>query len=313
MNILLTGGAGFIGSHLIESLLAKGHKVICLDNFDPYYDRKIKENNISGFVDDGFFELIEGDIRDKEQLSTIFSSKNIDLIVHLAAKAGVRPSVEDPIGYFDVNINGTLNILELANKHKVKKMIFASSSSVYGNNKKVPFSEDDFVDHPISPYAASKKAGELLCYTYHSLYGLNVSCLRFFTVYGPRQRPDLAIHKFAKLILADKPIPVYGDGSFKRDFTFVADTVFGINKAIENLDGFHVYNLGNSRTVSVMEMISVLEDALGKKAIIDFQAKQPGDVTRTFADITKAQNDLAYSPQFDFKRGIGEFVKWLKI
>lgn len=310
-KIFITGGAGFIGSHLCDSLLKQGHKVTCFDNFDPFYDRSIKESNLSACSGHQNFELIEGDIRDTKLLSEVFSKNDFDLIVHLAAKAGVRPSVENPQEYFDVNINGTINLLEQAKKHGIKKMIFASSSSVYGNNEKVPFSETDFVDHPVSPYAATKKAGELLCYTYHSLYGMDISCLRFFTVYGPRQRPDLAIHKFARFIMEDKPVPVYGDGSFKRDFTYVEDTVSGINKAIEKLAGFHVYNFGNSRTISVIEMINEIEEALGMKATIDFKPQQPGDVRLTYADISRSKKDLGYDPQFDFKTGIANFVNWL--
>jgi len=311
-NIFLTGGAGFIGSHLTESLLSQGHSVVCVDNFDGFYSRSLKERNITEFKDNPNFKLVEGDIRDINLLSELFASEKFDLIIHLAAKAGVRPSVEDPQEYFEVNINGTINILENANKYGVKKMIFASSSSVYGNNEKIPFAETDFVDHPISPYAASKKSGELLCYTYHSLYDMDISCLRFFTVYGPRQRPDLAIHKFTRLILEDKPIPVYGDGSFKRDFTYVEDTVSGINQAIKNLKNFNVYNFGNSRTISVLEMIRVLEKSLDKKAIIDFKEQQPGDVQLTCADITKSKKEIGYNPKFDFKLGIQNFVNWIK-
>jgi UDP-glucuronate 4-epimerase len=246
-------------------------------------------------------------------LNKLFSENDFQLIVHLAAKAGVRPSVESPQEYFDVNINGTINILEAAKEKGIKKMVFASSSSVYGNNEKIPFAESDFVDHPISPYAASKKAGELICYTYHELYQMDISCLRFFTVYGPRQRPDLAIHKFARLILEGKPVPVYGNGSFKRDFTYVDDIIFGINQAIKGLNGYHIYNLGNSRTISVLEMISELEKALGKQAKIDFRPLQPGDVKLTFADITAATKDLNYNPRFDFSTGIKNFVDWLKL
>ena len=311
-NVFLTGSAGFIGSSLADSLLEQGYKVVGIDNFDSFYDRKIKLKNIENADRNPNFLLIEGDIRNKELLNDVFDKHEIHLIVHLAAKAGVRPSVESPQDYFDVNITGTINILETAKEHGVKKMIFASSSSVYGNNTKVPFAETDFVDHPISPYAASKKAGELICFTYHELYQMDISCLRFFTVYGPRQRPDLAIHKFARLILDDKPVPVYGDGSFKRDFTYVDDTVFGINRAIKNLAGFHVYNLGNSRTISVLEMIAELEKALGKKAKIDFRPLQPGDVKLTYADISSAKTELQYNPKFDFSTGIKNFVEWLK-
>lgn len=312
MNVLLTGSAGFIGSSLADNLLAQGYNVVGIDNFDSFYDRKIKLKNIENAILNSNFQIVEGDIRDKNLLNNLFEKHDFHLIVHLAAKAGVRPSVESPQEYFEVNINGTINILEIAKEYGVKKMIFASSSSVYGNNTKIPFSETDFVDHPISPYAASKKAGELICYTYHELYQMDINCLRFFTVYGPRQRPDLAIHKFTKLILEGKPVPVYGDGSFKRDFTYVDDTVFGINQAIKNLNGFHVYNLGNSRTISVLEMVAELEKALGKKAKIDFRPLQPGDVKLTYADITSAKKELQYNPKFDFSTGINNFVEWLK-
>jgi UDP-glucuronate 4-epimerase len=311
-NVFLTGSAGFIGSSLADNLLAQGYNVVGIDNFDSFYDRKIKLKNIENAVKNSNFQLVEGDIRDKNLLNSLFEKHNFHIIIHLAAKAGVRPSVESPQEYFEVNINGTINILEAAKEHGVKKMIFASSSSVYGNNTKIPFSETDFVDYPISPYAASKKAGELICFTYHELYQMDISCLRFFTVYGPRQRPDLAIHKFARLILEDKPVPVYGDGSFKRDFTYIDDIVFGINQAIINLNGFHVYNLGNSRTISVLEMVAELEKALGKNAQIEFRPLQPGDVKLTYADISFAKKDLLYNPKFAFNTGIKNFVEWLK-
>jgi UDP-glucuronate 4-epimerase len=312
-KILITGGAGFIGSSLVDSLLKQDYEIVCLDNFDNFYDKEIKLRNIQNAIEDSKYHLVEGDIRNKNLLNGLFEKHNFQLIIHLAAKAGVRPSVESPQEYFEVNINGTINILECAKEHGVKKIIFASSSSVYGNNSKVPFSEADFVDYPISPYAASKKAGELICFTYHELYKIDISCLRFFTVYGPRQRPDLAIHKFARLILEGKPIPVYGDGSYKRDFTYVEDIVFGINQTIKSLSGFRVYNLGNSRTISVLEMIKELEKALEKKAQIDFRPLQPGDVKLTFADISSAKKDLQYNPKFDFSSGIRNFVEWLKM
>jgi len=312
-NIFLTGGAGFIGSSLADSLLEQGNKIVCLDNFDNYYDREIKLRNIQKALKNPNFLLVEGDIRDRNLLSKLFSENNFQLILHLAAKAGVRSSVELPREYFEVNIDGTINILEIAKEYGVNQIIFASSSSIYGNNPKVPFSESDFVDHPISPYAASKKAGELICFTYHELYQMDITCLRFFTVYGPRQRPDLAIHKFAGLILEDKPVPVYGDGSLKRDYTYVDDIVFGVNQAIKNLSGFHIFNLGNSRTISVLEMITELEKAIGKKAQIDFLPLQPGDVNLTFADISAAKKELDYNPKFDFSTGIRKFIEWLKI
>ena len=311
-NIFLTGGAGFIGSSLADSLLDQGHKIICIDNFDDYYDKKIKLGNIKNALKNSNFHLVEGDIRDRSLLKKVFDENDIQLILHLAAKAGVRPSIESSPEYFEVNINGTLNILEAAKEHDVKKIIFASSSSIYGNNTKIPFSETDFVDHPISPYAASKKAGELICYTYHELNQMDITCLRFFTVYGPRMRPDLAIHKFSRQILQGKLVPVYGDGSLKRDYTYIDDIVFGVNQAIKNLSGFHIYNLGNSRTISVLEMIAELEKALGKKAKIEFRPLQPGDVKLTFADISLSKKELGYNPKFDFSTGIYNFIEWLK-
>lgn len=249
-TILVTGAAGFIGSHLCERLISQEDFVIGLDNFDSFYNRKIKESNIQNLLKSDKFKLVEGDIRKSDCVDSI-CKKDIDVIVHLAAKAGVRPSIEDPLSYSDVNINGTMVMLEAAKKFNIEKFIFASSSSVYGNNKKVPFSEVDNVDNPISPYAATKKAGELICYTYHNLYKINISCLRFFTVYGPRQRPDLAIHKFAKLIAAGKSIPVFGDGSMMRDFTFIDDIIDGVMAAIKKCSGYEIYNLGESRPLSL--------------------------------------------------------------
>ena len=230
----------------------------------------------------------------------------------MAAKAGVRPSIEQPLLYTDVNINGTMVLLEAVKKNKIDKFIFASSSSVYGNNKKVPFSEDDNVDFPISPYAATKKAGELICHTYHHLWGISISCLRFFTVYGPRQRPDLAIHKFATLIEQNKPIPVFGDGSMMRDFTYIDDIINGTIAAMEKCNGFQVYNLGESQPITVNELIDEIEKALGKKAIREYKPRQPGDVERTFADVTKASNDLGYNPSTSLRDGLMKFTSWLK-
>jgi len=232
--------------------------------------------------------------------------------VHLAAMAGVRPSIAQPLLYADVNVNGTIVLLELAKKHRIGKFIFGSSSSVYGNNEKVPFSEDDNVDFPISPYAATKKAGELICHTYHHLFGMSITCLRFFTVYGPRQRPDLAIHKFTKLIEQDKPIPVYGDGSMMRDFTYIDDIVAGIVAAMGRCEGFNIYNLGESEPITVNDLIAGIEKALGKKAIRQYQPPQPGDVERTYADITKAARDLDYQPATSIEAGLEQFAAWLR-
>jgi len=310
-KLLVTGAAGFIGSHLCERLISKGNTVVGLDNFDPFYDREIKESNIKNLKQSDRFKLVEGDIREADCVETICKS-GIDIIVHLAAKAGVRPSIADPVGYADCNIRGTMVLLEAARKLNIKKFIFASSSSVYGNNKKVPFSETDNVDYPISPYAATKKAGELICHTYHHLYKMDITCLRYFTVYGPRQRPDLAIHKFAKLIEHGKPIPVFGDGSMERDFTYIDDIIDGTMAAIEKCEEFEIYNLGESRPIRLDKLIAEIEKALGKKAIIEHKPIQPGDVERTYADVTKAKKMLGYNPDTDVAAGLEKFVLWMR-
>jgi UDP-glucuronate 4-epimerase len=311
MKVLITGAAGFIGSHLSERLLDDSLMVVGLDNFDDFYDPRIKRQNIKGCLKNKNFQLVEADIRDSAAMDKTVGS-GVEIIVHLAAKAGVRPSIEKPLLYADVNINGTMVLLEAAKKHKVNKFIFGSSSSVYGNNKKVPFSEDDNVDFPISPYAATKKAGELICHTYHQLYGICINCLRFFTVYGPRQRPDLAIHKFAQLIEQGKPIPVYGDGSMMRDFTYIDDIIDGTVAAMNKCTGFSIYNLGESRPISVNDLIAEIEKALGKKAVKKYLPPQPGDVERTFADVTKAVNELGYKPNTTIQAGLAKFVQWLR-
>lgn len=311
-NYLVTGGAGFIGSNLVDSLLSEGNNVITVDNFDEFYSKEVKLKNISSALTFDTFQLIEGDIRDKNLLDDLFSNNHIDLVVHLAAKAGVRPSIENTVEYYDVNINGTLNILETMKKFDVKNLIFASSSSVYGNNEKVPFTESDIVDYPISPYAATKKSGELLCHTYHHLYDFKINCLRFFTVYGPRQRPDLAIHKFSKMILSDETIPMFGDGTTKRDYTYIDDIIQGIKLAINNLNSFEVFNLGESRTIMLKDLISLIENEIGKKANIEKLPLQPGDVEQTYADVSKAKELLGYNPQYDIEEGIKNFIEWLK-
>jgi UDP-glucuronate 4-epimerase len=308
-KFLVTGAAGFIGSHLCERLIANGHTVIGLDNFDPFYDRKAKESNIKSLLQSDKFKLIEGDIRDADCVRSICRG-GIEIIVHLAAKAGVRPSVEDPAGFADVNINGTLVMLEAAKEFNIKKFIFASSSSVYGNNKKVPFAETDNVDFPISPYAATKKAGELLCHTYHHLYKIDINCLRFFTVYGPRQRPDLAIHKFVKHIEAGRPLPMFGDGSMMRDFTYIDDIIDGTTAAAEKCKGFEIYNLGESRPIRLDDLIREIEKSLGKKAIIERLPLQSGDVERTYADVNKAKKELGYNPNTEIAEGLKKFVEW---
>lgn len=311
-RILVTGGAGFIGSHLCDALLADGHDVIALDNFDDFYDPAVKRSNIARASEHAHFTLIEGDIRDANDVERAFDGSPLDAIVHLAARAGVRPSIQDPLLYQDVNVRGTVAMLELCRRLKGCRFIFASSSSVYGNSAPVPFQEDDPVAEPISPYAATKRSGELLCHTYHHLYGVPVTCLRFFTVYGPRQRPDLAIHKFAGLIERGRPVPVFGDGSMERDFTYVDDIVDGVCRTIERCDGYQIYNLGNAEPVSVLELIGAIERALGKRAIIEHRPPQPGDVTRTFADITRARCDLGYNPLITLSDGLGRFAAWLR-
>jgi len=311
MKVVVTGAAGFIGSHLCERLLAEGWMVVGIDNFDNFYDPQIKRRNIKDSLKNKNFQLIEADIRDSAAMDKVMSD-GVDIIVHLAAKAGVRPSIAQPVLYADVNVNGTTVLLEAAKKHNVTKFIFGSSSSVYGNNKKLPFSESDNVDFPISPYAATKKAGELICHTYHHLYGINVTCLRYFTVYGPRQRPDLAIHKFAKLIEHGKPIPVYGNGTAMRDFTYIDDIIDGTVSAMEKCDGFNIYNLGQSQPMTVNDLIAEIEKALGKKAVKEYLPPQPGDVERTYADVTKAAKDLGYNPSTTIQAGLAKFVAWLR-
>jgi UDP-glucuronate 4-epimerase len=311
MKVLITGAAGFIGSHLSERLLDDGLMVVGLDNFDDFYNPQIKRQNIKGCLKNKNFQLVEADIRDSAAMDKTVGG-GVEIIVHLAARAGVRPSIEKPLLYADVNINGTMVLLEAAKKHKVNKFIFGSSSSVYGNNKKVPFSEKDNVDFPISPYAATKKAGELICHTYHHLYGISITPLRFFTVYGPRQRPDLAIHKFAKLIEQNKPIPVYGDGSMMRDFTYIDDIIDGTVAAMNKCTGFNIYNLGESRPISVNDLIAEIEKALGKKAVKKYLPTQPGDVERTYADVTKAAKELSYKPSTTIQAGLAKFVEWLR-
>jgi UDP-glucuronate 4-epimerase len=310
MNILVTGGAGFIGSNLTERLLREGHEIICLDNFDDFYDPQRKRKNLETALKDSRFRLYEGDLRDEAFLEKTFSAEKIENVAHLAARAGVRPSIRFPALYADVNIRGTLNLLESCRRHGVRRFVFASSSSVYGNNPKVPFSETDSVDNPISPYAATKKAGELICHTYHHLYGLDVACLRYFTVYGPRQRPEMAIHQFTRLIHHGKKITLFGDGSSRRDYTFIDDAVAGTVSALRRENGFEIFNIGESQTTTLIELVRIIEERVGKKALIEYLPAQPGDVERTFADIQKAKEKLEYKPQTDMRAGIQKFVDW---
>lgn len=310
MKILLTGGAGFIGSHFCERLLAEGHEVVILDNFNDYYDPKIKWSNTHGFASNPRVQIVEGDILDGELLDRLFAQNAFDGIAHLAARAGVRPSLKQPLLYERVNVQGTIELLERAKDYKVERILIASSSSVYGNNKKVPFSESDPVDYPISPYAATKKACELIASTYHHLYGLNITCLRFFTVYGPRQRPDMAIHKFTRLVSMGEPIPMYGDGSTRRDYTYISDILDGMYKSFLRCQGYRIYNLGESRTISLKEMIALIGKHLGREPIIKQMPMQPGDVNITYADIQKARDELDYNPQVDITEGIRLFIDW---
>ena len=336
---IVTGAAGFIGSHLLQKLFESGNKIISIDNFNNYYDLKIKTNNVlesiksiasldmTGNRDDVkkklklavnyesyILEIV--DIRDVESLDRIFSSNKIDMVINLAAMAGVRPSLEDPLLYEDVNVRGLMNLFEMCKKHGINKFIQASSSSVYGNCKTVPFKETDIVDFAISPYAATKKSGEVMGHVYHSLYNIDMIQLRFFTVYGPRQRPDLAIHKFTKMISNGESIPFYGDGSTERDYTYIDDIIDGIIKSIkyleENSGVYEIFNLGESQTISLNTMVKTIEDELGIKAKLNKQPMQPGDVQRTNADISKAKRMLGYSPSTDFKDGIRKFIEWYK-
>lgn len=344
MTYLITGGSGFIGSHLVEFLLKNGHSVINIDNFDDFYDYKIKIKNTLesvGLSDNFTFKFTEKeqdiqkleslivesqqprtfnyrlyyqDIRDKKGLEKIFQDHQIDMVIHLAALAGVRPSIERPIEYAEVNILGSMNLWELCKDFGVKKFICASSSSVYGNNEKIPFEEKDNVDRPISPYAATKKCGEILGHTYHHLYGIDMIQLRFFTVYGPRQRPDLAIHKFTKIISNNGEIPFYGDGTTARDYTFIEDIIDGIVKSAQYLEKntgvYEVVNLGENQVITLKEMLSTIEDSLGKKANLNKLPIQPGDVQKTNADITKAKSLVGYSPKTNFQNGIKKFMEW---
>jgi UDP-glucuronate 4-epimerase len=335
MNFLVTGGAGFIGSHVCERLLHDGHAVWTFDDLNNFYDPQLKRRNLrdiqtlapwnnpakdpattgSPACSTGRakpFEFVHGDLTDASALDELFGSVKFDQVIHLAARAGVRPSLAEPALYQRVNVEGTVNVLEAARNHHVKKIIIASSSSVYGVNSKVPFSESDPIFSAISPYAASKLACESLGHVYHHVYGVDVAMLRLFTVYGPRQRPDLAIRKFATLIHAGKPIPVFGDGSMARDYTYVTDTVDGIIAATQKEFGFEIFNLGESQTVTLARLVELLEAALGKKAVIDRQPVPPGDVPVTFADITKARARLGYHPQVKIEAGIKLFIDWFR-
>ncbi len=311
---LVTGGAGFIGSHLCDYLVENGARVINVDNFNDFYNPGIKEKNIAQHLGKENYILERSDIRELDSLDRIFGQNKIDAVVHLAAMAGVRPSIEKPLLYEEVNVAGTMNLLEMCKKYGVKNFVCASSSSVYGNNKQVPFKETDIVDFAISPYAATKKSCEVMGHTYHHLYGIDMAMLRFFTVYGPRQRPDLAIHKFTKIIIQGDELPFYGDGTTKRDYTYVEDIIDGVVKSIkyveENSRVYEIFNLGESQTISLSHMLKCIEDELGTKANVKRLPMQAGDVEKTFADISKAKEILGYNPKTKFEDGIKKFIQW---
>jgi UDP-glucuronate 4-epimerase len=312
-RILITGGAGFIGSHLVDRVLATGDAVTVVDNFNDFYDAAIKRANVSAHLDRSEFELVEADISDAQAIDELFAGSKFDAIVHLAARAGVRPSLERPLDYEQTNVRGTYVLLEAAKGYDVGRFIFGSSSSVYGVNSSVPFSENDTIAQPISPYAATKIAGEAACHVYSHLFGIRVVCLRFFTVYGARQRPDLAIHKFARLITEGRPIPVFGDGSTRRDYTYIDDIISGVVAALNyDQSQFEIINLGESETTELGRLIELLEHALNREAVIDRQPPQPGDVPVTYADVSKARRLLGYDPKTKIEAGIEKFAQWFK-
>jgi UDP-glucuronate 4-epimerase len=313
MKILVTGGAGFIGSHVCERLLRDEHEVAILDDLNDFYSPNMKRANLAEVKKAGPAVFYEGDIRDANAVAEVFERVRPEAVIHLAARAGVRPSLEHPMLYEETNVRGTMLLLEAARKAKVRKFLFASSSSIYGLANRVPFSEEDHINLPISPYAATKIAGEKLCFTWSHLYGLPVTCLRFFTVYGPRQRPDLAIHKFTRLITEGKPIPFFGDGSSGRDYTYIDDIVAGLTAALCYDCRYEIFNLGNSSPVRLTELVATLEAALGKKAALDRQHDQPGDVPITYADTCKARTLLGYNPTTTFCEGIERFVRWYRL
>jgi UDP-glucuronate 4-epimerase len=309
MKVLVTGGAGFIGSHLCERLIARGDVVTILDNFNDFYDPRIKRLNVEGVSD---ARLVEGDIRDAALVARTFSEGAFDAVVHLAAMAGVRPSLLDPLLYEEVNVRGTLLLLEEIRQRPGLQFVFASSSSVYGGNERVPFKESDDIPHPVSPYAATKRAGELLAYTHHHLYEIPTSCLRFFTVYGPRQRPEMAIHKFVRATLAGESVPFFGDGSTRRDYTYVDDIVDGVVRAIDRCEGYEIYNLGESETTSLQSLVEMIGTLCGREPVLERLPMQPGDVLVTCADISKARQGLGYAPSTPVGRGLELFLEWYR-
>lgn len=309
-HILVTGGAGFIGSHLAERLLGRGDRVTVLDSFNDFYDPARKRANVAPVLDREGYRLVEGDIRDQALVDHLFADSRFDAVVHLAARAGVRPSLDDPVLYEDVNCIGTLRLLEAARRHGPQVFVFGSSSSVYGINQKVPFAEDDPIKQPISPYATTKRTGELICFNYHHLYDLKISCLRFFTVYGPRQRPEMAIHKFTDLLNRGEAVPLFGDGSSQRDYTFIDDIIDGLLKALELAPGFEIFNLGGAQTTSLSDLVNGIAGALAVEPRIQYLPAQPGDVPITFADVEKAGRMLDYAPRVPIREGLKRFVAW---
>ena len=312
MNILVTGAAGFIGSHLCEKLLVDGNTVVGFDNFDPFYERTIKENNLKTSNSNGSFNLVEGDIRDTESVEKLFNENTFEVVVHLAAKAGVRPSIKDPIVYYKVNVLGTLNILEMMKKNDIKRLVFASSSSVYGDSPDVPYNETMNVNNPISPYAATKIAAEILCYNYRHLYNISATCLRFFTVYGPRQRPEMAIAKFVKKAYEGDLISIYGDGSSLRDFTYIEDIIQGVVASIDRDLGFEIINIGESETIDLNTLLELIKELTGCVLKTEHLSMQPGDVNKTFANIDKAKQLLDYAPVTSVREGLKKYIGWLR-
>jgi len=311
-SIYITGVAGFIGSHVAESLLQRGDQVHGLDNFDPFYDKALKERNLASLSGFPGFSFLQGDVRDSARLDEWAKQAPVDAVIHLAAKAGVRPSLRDPVGYTDVNVLGTARVLEWARRRGTSRLLFASSSSVYGGNRKVPFSEDDSVDHPVSPYAATKKAGELLCHTYCHLYGMDIVSLRFFTVYGPRQRPEMAIHKFTRCLFEGRALSMFGDGESRRDYTYIDDIVLGVLGALEAPPGHRIYNLGESATISLNDLVFLLERTTGIRATRDYLPPEPGDVPVTQADVSRARAEIGYAPKVGVEEGVRRFIEWYR-
>jgi len=312
MKILITGAAGFIGSHLAESLLNESHEIVGFDNFDPFYDRAIKERNLEKSLSNGSFKLIEGDLNNSGDMENLFSGQKYDTVIHLAAKAGVRPSIENPLDYTKVNIQGTQNLLEMMKSEGIRRLVFASSSSVYGNSKVVPYNEEMNVNNPISPYAATKVAAEILCNTYWQLFGISATCLRFFTVYGPRQRPEMAIAKFIRKAYNGESISVFGDGTSSRDFTYIDDIIQGVVSAVHKDLGYEIINLGESTTIELNSLITLIEKLTGKEVKKDYLEMQPGDVHTTYADISKAKDLLNYKPTTNMEEGISKYIDWLE-